>query len=202
MSVSIIADALKDLESYFEALPEIATKAIVLAINDSARDSDVALRRQMRKEVNFPASYLRSRFGVRSKASRGSLEAVIRGRDRPTSLARFVENASSDPVASKGKVLRVRVAPGRTINLKRGNGDPSAFLVKLRNGNTGLAVRLKDGERISNSVGAKALGNNVYLLYGPSVDQVFRGVADDQTPDIQRMVSQKFFRQFTRLSRG
>jgi hypothetical protein len=202
MSVSIIADALKDVQSYFEALPEIATKSMVLAINDSARDSEVTLRRQMQKEVNFPQGYLRGkRFGVASKANRGNLEALIRGRDRATSLARFVENATS-PESGKGKVLRVRVSPGKTINLKRGSGDPSAFLVKLKNGNTGLAIRLKKGEKLSNSVGAKELANNVFLLYGPSVDQVFRGVADDQTDDIQAMVTQKFLRQFTRLSRG
>ena len=75
-----------------------------------------------------------------------------------------------------------------------------AFLVRLKNNNIGLAVRLKPGEVLQNSEKAVRLDNNVYLLYGPSVDQVFRSVADDITPSIQQSVSRQFFRQFTRLS--
>jgi hypothetical protein len=72
----------------------------------------------------------------------------------------------------------------------------------LRNGNTGLAVRLKPGEKIKGSTGAVQMAENLYLLYGPSVDQVFRGVAEDRSGDLMNMVSSKFLRQFARLSRG
>ena len=56
--------------------------------------------------------------------------------------------------------------------------------------------------KLSNSSAAKLLSNNVYLLYGPSVDQVFRSVADDKTPKILSDVTAEFLRQFARLSRG
>ena len=39
----------------------------------------------------------------------------------------------------------------------------------------------------------------IWLLYGPSVDQVFRGVAAKRTSDIADLVMKKFYRQFSRL---
>lgn len=193
MTVGVIADALSDVARYFEQLPEIAEQAAFLAINDSADDALPEARREMSKQINFPKGYLNGqRLGVKSRASRRKLEAVIAGRDRPTSLARFAEGATI--ANSKGRPLFVRVKPGKTVKLNQ------AFLVRLKNNNIGLAVRLKPGEVLQNSEKAVRLDNNVYLLYGPSVDQVFRSVADDITPSIQQSVSRQFFRQFARLS--
>ena len=75
-------------------------------------------------------------------------------------------------------------------------------MVRLRNGNIGLAVRLKDGELPINTHSEVMLADNVWLLYGPSVDQVLSGVADDVAPGIQRSLSKQFLRQFARLTRG
>ena len=95
MTVGVIADALSDVARYFEALPEIATQAAFLAINDSADDALPEARREMSKQINFPKRYLSAqRLAVKSRASRSKLEAVISGRDRPTSLARFAEGAT------------------------------------------------------------------------------------------------------------
>jgi hypothetical protein len=43
------------------------------------------------------------------------------------------------------------------------------------------------------------LAPNVYLLYAPSVDQVFKSAADTETPDVLDMMAVEFFRQFARL---
>ncbi len=203
MSVGIVADALKDIEKFFDALPDATLSAAVLAINDAATDSQPQIRREMRKQINFPGGYLESgeRLFLKRKANKGTLEAVIAGRDRPTSLARFA-TAGANPQNSRGRGLNLRVKPGRTIRTQR------AWLVNLRNGNTGLAVRLKPGESLRNSSGAVLLAGaahkrpdmNVYLLYGPSVDQVFRGVAGDMTPEILEKVSRNFIRHFGRFS--
>jgi hypothetical protein len=193
MTVSVIASALDDLKDYFEALPEIANEAAFLAVNDSARDTLPAARRAMTSQINFPSGYLSTeRLGISKKATRNTLEAVISGRDRPTSLARFARGAT--PENSRGRPLSVEVKSGQRTRLRR------AFLVRLRNGNIGLAVRLPPGQTLQNSEKAVRLDNNVYLLYGPSVDQVFRGVAEDLAPDISANVSRNFLRQFARLS--
>lgn len=196
MTAVVFADALGEVARYFEELPDIATKAATLAINQVAgRDGLAVLRRDMRSQIDFPSGYLESdRLKLASKASRFKLEATIRGRDRATSLARFAKG--QNPGNTRGRGVRVTVKPGQTRHLK------NAFLVRLKNGNMGLAVRLKPGEQIRNSEKAVRLADNVFLLYGPSVDQVFRGVADDRAPEIGEMVSRQFLRQMTRLTRG
>lgn len=196
MSASIVATGLREMGRFFEELPEIAEQAAVYAINDTVqREGLTVLKRDMRDQVEFPPGYLEGdRLKPTRFASRGSLEAVIRGRDRPTSLARFAQGQT--PANTRGQGVRVRVKRGQTELLRK------AFLVNLKNGNVGLAVRIKGGESLRNTEGATQLAPGLFLLYGPSVDQVLRGVATDRADDILDLVSNKFLRQFGRLSRG
>lgn len=196
MTASVITAGFEELIRYFEDLPGATEEAMMLAINEEARNLVPALKRKMFAQVNFPKEYLNGqRLGVRSKATRKSLEAVISGRDRPTSLARFAPGATV--ANSRGRPLFVSVKPGVTRKLNK------AFLVNLKNGNTGLAVRLKPGEQLAKSDKAVRLDNNLYLLYGPSVDQVMAGVSDELTPDFLDNLRKKFLRQFSRVtSRG
>jgi hypothetical protein len=198
MTVSIFADAFESTASFFKSLPDIAEQAMGTAINQVAdRDGLALLKRDMREQVDFPPGYLENeKHGLKvvRRAGKGSLEAVIRGRDRATSLARFARGQNRDNTQGRG--VRITVRGGRTQTLKK------AFLVTLRNGNTGLAIRLKDGESPKFTQGAVKLANNVYLLYGPSVDQVFRGVAEDRAGDLSNMVTKQFFRQFDRITNG
>lgn len=196
MSVVVEVGAFDTLKRYFEQLPEVAERAAVLAVNQVAeRDGLAVMRKDMRAQIDFPAGYIEGdRLGVVRRANRGAIEAVIRGRDRATSLARFARG--QNPGNTRGRGVRIQVKPGRQKTLKK------AFMVRLKNGNIGLAIRLKRGETMSNSQGAVRLAENVYLLYGPSVDQVFRGVADDRAPELANMVSKQFLRQFARLTRG
>lgn len=196
MSLKMFAKGLSDVSRYFDELPDIAEKSAVLAVNQVA--SGIALttlRGEMRKQVNFPKGYLESdRLGLRKKASLNNPEAIIRGRDRPTLLSRFAEGQNESN--TRGRGVRVSVKKGRTSILKK------AFMLRLKNGNLGLAVRVKDGESLTNTTGAKLLSDNVYLLYGPSVDQVFGDVVDIATPVIGLEITRQFLRQFARLSHG
>lgn len=196
MSALIVATGLKEMSRFFEALPDIAEEAAVLAINDTVqREGLTLIKKDMRDQVNFPAGYLEGdRLKPTRFAGRGKLEAVIRGRDRPTSLARFAEGQT--PANTRGQGVRVRVKRGQTEVLRK------AFLVNLRNGNIGLAVRVKGGESLRNTESAVRLADNLWLLYGPSVDQVLQGVAVDRADEIIDIVGQKFLRQFGRLSRA
>lgn len=189
----LIETGFAEARSYFAALPDVCEQAAVLAINQVAeRDGMVAIRREMRSQIEFPGGYLESRMRVSRKASRGSLKAEIKGRDRATSLARFAEGQT--PQNTRGRGVRVTVKKGQRQVLR------NAFMVNLRNGNRGVAIRLKPGESPRNTDRAVRLADNVYLLYGPSVDQVFNGAVDDVSPDLGRMLSKQFLRQFTRLS--
>ena len=166
----------------------------------TARDSRVDFARKIRSQVALPASYVApgtKRLYVSQKAQRGSLEARITARGRPTSLARFTRGTIRQGQAG----VYVEVQPGRAKFMKR------AFLLRLPQGaaltdtkfNLGLAIRLRPGETVQNKRTARKLGKGLYLLYGPSVDQVFRandgsGVASDAVPEIERELSGEFLR--------
>ncbi len=195
MSYNITQGAFADVQTFFEQLPLVAEEAGVFAINDTVDGSGmVAIRREMRSQVEFPAGYLEGeRLKVGRRATRGSLEATIRGRDRATSLARFAPGQTA--ANTRGKGVRVQIKRGQSTLLKKG------FIVNLKNGNRGLAVRLKEGDTLRNSDKAKQLADNLFLLYGASVEQVFKGVAVDVAPDLGKILSKRFLHHFTRLTR-
>lgn len=205
MSVSITGELFKQLEDYFDRMPDVSTEAAMLAINDTTRGKAMTLaRNEILDQVNFPTGYLnKDRLSIGKLARKHDLEAVIVGRDRPTSLARFVKNPQP---GQRG--VQVEVHKGSVKTMKK------AFVVRLRAGrtldgqtfNVGLAIRLAPGERLENkrfsteTFASASLGKGVVLLYGPSVDQVFRWVANDIQPEVGDEVADQFFRQFARLS--
>lgn len=183
----LVVEGMASLED-IDNLPEQIVRRAQQAINRTADRTRTSSDREIRNDLNFPAQYLRERLSVTKRAGAGSLEAVIAGRDRPTSLARFVTNRSR----AAGKAgLSVRVAAGASKSM------PGAFLMNLRNGNLGLAVRLKPGASLRNSRGAKRFSNadgSLYLLYGPSVDQAFRTIMPGETDKAAEFLEQEFLR--------
>jgi hypothetical protein len=205
VSVQIVAEGLKDHRRFFERMPEIAMQAARLALNETASGKGMRLlRTSIEEEIDFPKGYVnRDRLFLKKPARNNDLEVVMAARTRPTSLARFVRGGQD---VERSRLKGVRVSLKGTPKAMRG-----AFLVKLLRGrasiadgfNIGLALRLKDGERVRNKrvmVGTQ-LDTNLYLLYGPSVDQVFRDVAAEQTPAFLTEVDREFTRQFVRLTR-
>lgn len=171
-----------------ENLDENVLRAARNAINKAADRARTSSSKQMRQELNFPARYLNERLTVRSRASGTNLQAVISGRDRPTSLARFVSNRGQKP----GKAgVNVQVSAGAAKRMNQ------AFLLKLRSGNLGLAIRLKPGASLTGSRAAKkfsAKDANLYLLYGPSIDQAFRTVTPGQEEESAEFLEREFLR--------
>lgn len=205
MSARITAVNLLDIEEFLDAQPEAARESARIAINSiTARKALPRFRKAMREEVNFPPGYLEdeSRFGQTKKATNADLSATITARFRPTSLARFAEGQSFEGARRTGGV---RVKVSATGGAKRIGG---AFFVKLRggaDGNTGLAVRLKPGQSIrgrkKGGVGVE-LAPGLFLLYGPSVDQLFRQASVAESPAVADDLQREFIRQFVRLSGG
>ncbi|MFC3724402.1 phage tail protein [Neoaquamicrobium sediminum] len=191
-SYVFMIEGLEDLGSLDDLKPQIV-QAAHQAINRTLDRARTASAREIRKQVNFPAAYLQgedSRLSVTQRASSSRLEGVITGRRRATSLARFVVGSS------RGKGVSVKVKPDKVETMKR------AFLMKLRAGNAsidtksnlGLAVRTRDGKKPSAAYKPVKIGENLYLLYGPSVDQVFRTVREDVAKDTQEFLNREFNR--------
>lgn len=204
MTVTIDTKGLEVFARYVAQLPRVTKRAARIAINQVA---DLSLKKMipgaMRKEIAFPPGYLEDgeKLYVRDRAQDDRLLATIYARDRPTSLARF-SLAGSPGIRLPGGIP-VQVTPGRTIDLKR------AFMVRLRSGasltadnfNIGLAIRLPAGQRPrhKHTFAAQRFDDGVFLLYAPSVNQVFATVADDLSPELGEQVESEFFRQFLRL---
>lgn len=206
MSARITAVNLLDIDEFLAAQPEAARTSARIAINSvTARKAVPRMRRAMREEVGFPAGYLEDpdRFGQTKKATDADLSATITARFRPTSLARFAQGSPEGARRTGG----VRVKVNATGGAKRIGG---AFFVRLRRGrdtqdgfNLGLAIRLKPGQTIrGRRKGAQGiqLAPDLYLLYGPSVDQVFRQVSVSESPAVADELQREFIRQFVRLS--
>lgn len=201
-------DALTDLEEYMGAFPAATKEAARIALNDVSEDEGLAVyRKAIESEIDYPEGYITTdRLGVTSKATNDKLAVTITGRQRATSLARFARGGQTVQ-STRRKGVRVKVS-------KQGGGGmmERAWLVRLNRGsakdrdnyNLGLAIRLEPGERLRNKreVKAVALDQNVYLLYGPSIDQVFRDVAITETPPVLDKIGNEFFRQFFRIVGG
>lgn len=194
----VAAEGLADSRP-LEAMPRNILLACQRAVNRTAERAATASRRGIREQVNFAAQYLtgtdssgRQRLGITKRASTDNLEAVITGRHRPISLARFIVGNPSPGKAG----VQVSVAPGFARMMRR------AFVIRLPAGksdletksNLGLAIRLRPGEEIHNKRVMLRLSGNLYLLYGPSVDQVFATVRGDVAPNAEQFLGAEFVR--------
>lgn len=188
-------DLLADLD------PDKIARARSMAVNTVARDGRAMLARDVREQIALPARYVsegEKRLYIPQKASPGRPEAVIRAAGRATSLARYAKNPA---VTTSKEGVMVEIQPGKARMMRK------AFFMRLPQGTTltdtvynlGLAVRLKPGESLRNKASAIRMANGLYLLYGPSVDQVFRaadgsGIATDRAPILADKLEREFLR--------
>lgn len=207
MAVYIVESAGIRAAQLIEDLPANIQAATRMAINDTADRGRTMIARGVLQQVNFPASYLnpsQDRLVVTKRATDQSLMATITGRDRPTSLARFVQG-SVGGAKKAGVAVSVSARAGAKY-MRR------AFLVRLRRGsadintknNMGLAIRLKPGESIQNKNVTLMKKSGLYLLYGPSVNQVMggqNGVASEVQPRLVTMLESRFEYHLGRLER-
>ena len=195
----VVVDGLDDFNLGTLSSTQIK-RIMATSVNRVARDARALSARKIRDQINLPVRYLSpsgGRLGIVQKASQSNPEAIIRARHRPTSLAQYVRGK---PKPSKAGVY-LEVAPGRVRFMSRG------FLIRLRAGdqltdtkfNMGLAIRLKPGETLSNKTNFTRTKDGLYLLYGPSVDQIFlsndgTGVAADIAPRLSEDLRSEFSR--------
>ena len=211
MTVVTEIEGILGAELFFRTMPQRSNKAMALALNQTmTRKGMRSITDEMYGEVNFPTGYLKGdRIGITKYARDTDLEVIVRGRKRATSLARFAAPGTPLGTASKAGVrVKVKTAGGGSLIRK-------AWLVRLRKGasitednyNIGLAVYVKAGDSIIGKHSAHQAWLNpqhtVALLYGPSVDQVFKGVINEGkvSGQILTALGEEYFRQFDRLGR-
>jgi len=200
---------LEGLEKFADAtgnLPETVETAISRAINRTLDRTRTRAAKAVLDQVAFPASYLApasKRLWVRQRARNDSLFGIIEGRDSATSLARFAKQKTptTGTQRPKGNKIDVRVKAGGGFH-----GIPRAFIIRLKSSNLGLAVRT-NGQQPPGSYLPKSIGKNLWLLYGPSVDQTLLaatdgdGVYEELTPEALEFLADEFNRQMDVLEK-
>jgi hypothetical protein len=191
-----------DVSNLSDIKREVVDLALVRSINRVVDRLRTKAARVARQEVNFPASYLSPsgrRLWVEQRATRDNIDAKLRGQSRPTSRARF----STQKVGQKTRAggVGVMVAPGQKRLIKR------AFLIRLKNSNIGLAVRTNGGPPVG-AYKPREIGKNLWLLYGPSVDQALLsassggGIFEDLRVETLNELEAEFTRQLKVIQNG
>lgn len=202
MTVELQTIGLEAFESIFKDMAGTADQAARMAINDTAAFARRVGAKGIADRVNFTQQYLTGganpRLLVSRRATNASLEAVVTGRDRPTSLARFAKRAptfgrqkDSPPVQVATHGQSAPVKGSFFVKLRAGSADSGGF-------NVGLAVRLKPGERIPGKRQMASTKTGFYLLYGPSVGQLYATVAEVTEPEVSNHLVDEFIRQIER----
>lgn len=212
MKFELKAKGIKDFESYIAKSAVNAEKAAALSINDMTRKVYARSKRTIMSQVNLPASYLdgrdsgNPRLRITRFAKPGSLVAGVEGRQRATSLARF-DVKQMYGTGKNGK----RIKTGVSVRVKGSRQKiPKAFLVNLKNGNKGVALRVPHNEGVKGKKfagqplsGSRSSNSEAYLLYGPSVQQLFSNeVAEQGLHYVEDNIEREFKRQFARLNGG
>lgn len=199
-------DTLKSLDD----LPKNIIQAARIAVNKAATRGRKLMADEVLSQVSLPPSYVapsKGRLYVKKNATNADLEAIIEARARPTSLTQFL--TKSYPVGFQPNGVRVRLQNGASRTIGGPQSAVKAFLFRLKSGaastdskfNLGLAVRTNNGLPPSRAWKPAPLGDNLWLLYGPSVSQVLldaqgkSGAAITLTPDIIDVLNKEFYRQ-------
>lgn len=198
IGITLSSDFGEDGKAFFRAFPTAAARSASRAINRTMNRKVLPLGvAAINEQVDFPDGYVKDRLTVRKFSTPTDLEGQVAGRDRATSLRRFLIGTASTGYRGKNAApLTVQVKPGQTRTIP-------GYLVNLKSGNVGFAIRLRPGDTLRGSRSAVELpprkgdrpdSGTTYLLYGPSIDQIFVDVTDQITPQIDQALALEFFR--------
>lgn len=183
MSLVIDRRQFRQARRYLEGTTKALDKARYRAVNRVAAKTRTAASREIRAQVRLPAAYVNENLTITQKATLTSAVAVISGRRRPTRLARYGAKQLARAATARARGDQLRGIPagrrqaGVSVSVSRRGSRQKmrgAFLLPLRNSNM-MGIFLRTGR------GPKDIEHR----YGPSVDQVFRGVRKSLEPSIR-----------------
>lgn len=180
LSIKVDVEALRDAVSSIHGAADVFDRSLARGINAVAAKALTQGRRAVTSQVNLTAAYVRDRTTL-AKATANNPVAVIKARERSTTLARMKPQQLTAPApAAKGDPRR-GIAAGRkqagvSVHVKRANGRkrmPGAFMLPLRAGSTsggnGMGIFTRTGKR----------PGDIEHKYTRSVSAWFRDGLDD-----------------------
>ena len=171
---------LADAISLFEFVGGNTSDALRIAINKTSPKIRTLSSVKIREQVRLQASYVKDKLTIR-KATRANLSGSINTPKRGLLLTKFSTDAqvASDgirwirpPVVPSGGI-RVKVKPnGATKTVGNGAAGDKPFYIILKNSHALGIARRNSRHR-----------NDIEVLHGPSLSQVFDDVRGDVTPE-------------------
>lgn len=160
-----------DLSDSIGKLPAEMSSHVVTAVNSIAQSAYETGKRMIVSQVNLSRDKVDSKMRI-DLASESYPTAIITANGRGTLLSNFGAKQLTKPSArSKSGVKNA----GVSVNIKP-SGAPGVI-------ERGFFMRLKTNGAIG--VFARDQAGRVRIRYGPSVDQVFQGVAKDISPQVE-----------------
>lgn len=154
--------------------------AMRIAINKTAPKIRTLSSAKIREQVRLSAAYVKDKLTIR-RATRAKLSGAISAEKRGLLLTKFSTDAqaSSDgirwlrPPARPAGGIRVKVKPsGGTKKVSPGSDGGQPFYIVLKNSHAlGIARRIGSGR------------NDIEVLHGPSISQVYNDVRNDVAPE-------------------
>lgn len=199
--IRISSAGIQGLAEFVARTPEVAAEAAKLAVGDAAEWGRNLSKREMVSAVNLPADALAGRrFRISQRPTTANPEAVISADNNPLGLSRFVVSQKARGAAHP----KVRILVGGT---PKSFSDPDtkgsySFLIPTPGGADGVGLALRTKEPLRNSRAGRKIGRDLYLLSGPSVNQMFGQLMPTIVPRIEAKLQTEFARQYERLIRG
>lgn len=172
IAVEIDQAQLETVQQQLAHIKNGAARALSRALNKTASKAKTIASREIRKQVNLSAGYVRERLygpssGFEFKATINKLSAKLSAKKRGVLLREFATTEAR--LGRPPNPVRVRVKPGTPKIM------PGAFWVPLKGGN-GLSIAIRKGGRLD-------------VLHGPSVSQVLTTVKDDISQDMSAVLA-------------
>ena len=199
--IRISSAGIQGLATFVARTPEVAAEAAKLAVGDAAEWGRNLSKREMVSAVNLPADALAGRrFRISQRPTTANPEAVISADNNPLGLSRFVVSQKARGAAHP----KVRILVGGAT---KSFSDPDikgsySFLIPTPGGADGVGLALRTKAPLRNSRAARKIGRDLYLLSGPSVNQMFGQLMPTIVPRVEAKLQTEFARQYERLIRG
>lgn len=185
---------LSEAKAEFSDLPVKLKAALIKTINNVVPDVRSIAIERITEQVALSKSYVQGRLFVSQRANNTDPTAVISGRVRSTQLRRY----KGTQLYVSAKLPGKKRLAGTSVQVKTGRGASvlkHTWLIKLKHGETDARAGLTMG--IAERTGKDR--NDFKILYGPSVDQVWRDVKDEITPDVEKLLEAEWLRQMRDL---
>lgn len=171
-------------------LPANMRKALVAAVNAVVPDAYSLSVERITEQVALTKTYVKSRLYVSQTATVQDPMAVISGRVRSTQLRRY----QGKQLYTAAKLPGKRRLAGTSVRVKAGGQTKvlnHAWIIKLKYGDLDAKAGMTMGIAMRTGTGR----NDYRILYGPSVDQIFRDVKDEIRPEVEQMLATEWVKQ-------